>query len=99
MTRALQEYEVLGIRTTIPFFLWLMREPDFLAGRFDTTYLDGLLLSRRGQSFSAFDEREETHIAIAAALDAVMRSRNAPAASHTSRRSAWSAAARQEALR
>jgi hypothetical protein len=24
---------VLGIRTTIPFFLWLMREPDFLAGR------------------------------------------------------------------
>src|SRR4030095_6730260 len=29
MTRALEEYEVLGIRTTIPFFLWLLRAHDF----------------------------------------------------------------------
>jgi len=48
MSRALGEYQVLGIRTTIPFFLWLMREPDYIAGRFDTTYLDRLLESRRG---------------------------------------------------
>jgi len=33
MSRALREYEVLGIRTTIPFFLWLMRQPDYVAGR------------------------------------------------------------------
>ena len=57
MTRALEEYEVLGIRTTIPFFLWLMREPDYIAGRFDTTYLDRLLASRRGESFSALHRR------------------------------------------
>ena len=56
MTRALEEYEVLGIRTTIPFFLWLMRQPDYIAGRFDTTYLDHLLASRRGESFSAFTD-------------------------------------------
>ena len=99
MTRALQEYEVLGIRTTIPFFLWLMREPDYLAGRFDTTYLDRLLAARRGQSFSTFDERDEVHIAIAAALDAVMRSRSAPAGPGAARGSAWTAAARQEGLR
>ena len=73
MTRALDEYEVLGIRTTIPFFLWLMREPDYLAGRFDTTYLDRLLESRRGESFSAFTAAEEQQIAIAAALDAWFR--------------------------
>ena len=42
MTRALEEYEVLGIRTTIPFFLWLMREADYLAGRFDIGPQDGL---------------------------------------------------------
>jgi acetyl-CoA carboxylase biotin carboxylase subunit len=99
MTRALQEYEVLGIRTTIPFFLWLMREPDYLAGRFDTTYLDGLLASRRGQSFSTFDERDEVNVAIAAALDAVLRSRSTPPASRASRGSAWTAAARLDALR
>jgi acetyl-CoA carboxylase biotin carboxylase subunit len=101
MTRALQEYEVLGVRTTIPFFLWLMREPDYLAARYDTTYLDRLLAARRGQSFSAFSEQDEDHIAIAAALDTVFRT--AAAADGRGRRgtaaSAWKMTARQEALR
>ena len=48
MSRALREYQVLGIRTTIPFFLWLMRQPDYVAGRYDTTYLDRLLAERNG---------------------------------------------------
>ena len=30
MARALREYEVLGVKTTIPFFIWLMRKPDFV---------------------------------------------------------------------
>ena len=98
MTRALEEYEVLGVRTTIPFFLWLMQQPDYLAGRFDTTYLDGLLASRRGQSFSVFDARDERHLAMAAALYTVLRADAAGASSRTSA-SAWTQAARQEALR
>jgi acetyl-CoA carboxylase biotin carboxylase subunit len=98
MTRALQEYEVLGIRTTIPFFLWLMREPDYIAGRFDTTYLDRLLESRRGESFSAFTEAEQQQIAIAAALDAWFRASGTGGAPRTGG-SAWKAAARQDALR
>ncbi len=100
MSRALAEYEVLGIKTTIPFFLWLMTEPDYIAGRFDTTYLDRLLESRRGESFSTFSAAEEQHIAIAAALDAWFRSSGAFAGG--TRRSggqAWTTAARQEALR
>jgi acetyl-CoA carboxylase biotin carboxylase subunit len=100
MQRALEEYEVVGIRTTIPFFLWLMREPDFQGARFDTTYLDRLLASRRGQSFSAFSEEDERHIAIAAALDAVYRADgSAGAPARNGRGSAWTQAARQEALR
>src|SRR4051812_6234432 len=97
MSRALREYELVGIRTTIPFFLWLMEEPDFLAARVDTTYLDTLLTSRRGASFSRFSEREEQTIAVAAALDAWFRASGAlaPAAAHRSG-SAWKAAARQE---
>jgi acetyl-CoA carboxylase biotin carboxylase subunit len=98
MTRALQEYEVLGIRTTIPFFLWLMREPDFVHARFDTTYLDRLLALRRGQSFSAFSEEDERRIAIAAGLDAMFRSSAAPAES-AAVASAWKIAARQEGVR
>jgi acetyl-CoA carboxylase biotin carboxylase subunit len=99
MTRALEEYEILGIKTTIPFFLWLMREPDYLAGRFDTTYLDRLLASRRGLSFSTFDARDETNIAIAAALDSVMRGAASGLAARGARGSAWTTAARQESLR
>src|SRR5215204_3538056 len=73
MSRALREYQVLGIRTTIPFFLWLMQQPDYLEGRYDTTYLDRLLLERRGESFSTFTAEEAERIAIAAALDAFLR--------------------------
>jgi acetyl-CoA carboxylase biotin carboxylase subunit len=97
MTRALEEYEVLGIRTTIPFFLWLMRDDDFLAARFDTTYLDRLLAGRRGESFSVFSDDDERRIAIAAALDAMWRSNGSAASARTG--SAWKTAARQEALR
>ena len=99
MMRALGEYEVLGVRTTIPFFLWLMQEPDYLAGRYDTTYLDRLLASRRGQSFSTFSERDERDIAIAAALDTVLRASRTGAAAPVARRSAWTTAARLDALR
>ena len=100
MTRALEEYEVLGIRTTIPFFLWLMREPDFIAARFDTTYLDRLLARRRGESFSAFSDVDERRIAIAAALDAMWRGSESHAAgAGVCSRSAWTSAARWEGLR
>ena len=65
MARALREYQVLGIRTTIPFFLWLMRQPDYLAGRYDTTYLDRLLEERPGETFSELTAGEEELAAIA----------------------------------
>jgi acetyl/propionyl-CoA carboxylase alpha subunit len=101
MTRALEEYEILGIRTTIPFFVWLMREPDYLAGRFDTTYLDRLLASRRGQSFSEFSDADERHLAMAAALDAILRpsGTDSGAAGRPAAGAAWKIAGRQEALR
>jgi acetyl-CoA carboxylase biotin carboxylase subunit len=99
MTRALEEYEVLGIRTTIPFFLWLMRQPDFGAARYDTTYLDRLLASRRGESFSAFSDADERRIAIAAAVDAALRASANGASSRAVPRSAWVTAARWDAQR
>jgi acetyl-CoA carboxylase biotin carboxylase subunit len=98
MARALREYQVLGIRTTIPFFLWLMRQTDYHEGRFDTTYLDRLLAERRGESFSELGEADEELAAIAAALDAYLRasagSSIGPARAHAS----WKQAARREAL-
>jgi acetyl-CoA carboxylase biotin carboxylase subunit len=99
MSRALREYQVLGIKTTIPFFLWLMRQPDYLDGRYDTTYLDRLLAERRGESFSTFEAAEETLLAVAAALDTYLRARAGGADASQPPRSLWTAVARREALR
>jgi pyruvate carboxylase subunit A len=40
MRRSLEEYVLRGLKTTIPFMQRIMEEPDFQAGRFDTSYLD-----------------------------------------------------------
>ncbi len=40
MHRSLEEYVLRGVKTTIPFMKAIMEEPDFRAGRFDTSYLD-----------------------------------------------------------
>ena len=43
MTRALAEYHVAGVRTTIPVLARIMRHPDFVAGRLDTGFMERLL--------------------------------------------------------
>src|SRR5919112_563855 len=39
MRRALSEYEVGGIKTTLPFFREVMRDEEFVAGRLDTGFI------------------------------------------------------------
>ena len=43
MTRALDEYDVGGVKTTLPLFRWIMQHRDFAEGRLDTTFLDRAL--------------------------------------------------------
>lgn len=40
MRRGLDEFIIEGIHTTIPFHKKMMENPDFIAGEFDTKYLD-----------------------------------------------------------
>ncbi|MBU1657572.1 acetyl-CoA carboxylase biotin carboxylase subunit [bacterium] len=40
MHRALSEFKVTGIKTTIPFHLKMMENPDFISNNFDTKYLE-----------------------------------------------------------
>ncbi len=40
MKRALEEFEVRGIKTTIEFHKKIMENPDFLSNNFDTKYID-----------------------------------------------------------
>ena len=66
MKRALAEYEVLGIRTTIPFFRWFLQQPAFEAGAFHTGTLDELLQQRQGEPFVTPTEDERQIAALAA---------------------------------
>ena len=38
--RALEEFVVEGIKTTIPFHLKVLQDPRFISGHFDTGFLD-----------------------------------------------------------
>src|SRR5439155_3776791 len=68
MRRALREYLIAGIKTTVPFFTWLFDQPDFIAGRFHTAYLDEVLKQRDGRPFVEPSPEIEDVAAIAAAL-------------------------------
>jgi acetyl-CoA carboxylase biotin carboxylase subunit len=39
MRRALDEYRIVGVRTTLPFARWLMDQPRYSAGDFSTDYI------------------------------------------------------------
>lgn len=44
MERALSEYVIEGVKTTIPFHMQLMRDPDFRAGNFTTKFIESFKL-------------------------------------------------------
>ncbi|MGH9162527.1 MAG: acetyl-CoA carboxylase biotin carboxylase subunit [Vicinamibacteraceae bacterium] len=101
MLGALAEYDVRGVKTTIPFFRWMLRTPEFQRGAFDTTTLDAILANRRGQPFEEISaESEETAIvaaALQAFLDASVVTADAPRSSIGV--SHWKSAGRLEVLR
>jgi acetyl-CoA carboxylase biotin carboxylase subunit len=94
--RALDEYCVAGVRTTLPFFRWLIRQPAFVQAQFSTSYLDELLQSRTEpfQPLSTIDRRDA---AVAMALDAWFG--RARVSRTMSSRNEWADAARREGIR
>jgi acetyl-CoA carboxylase biotin carboxylase subunit len=99
MRRALGEYVVSGIRTTIPFFIWLIDQPEFRAGRFHTTSLDEILGSRDGRPFVEPATDDEEVAVIAAAVHATLsREVLAPRPNTQAGASRWKDRARTEGL-
>ena len=50
MARAVAEYQIVGIRTTLPLFARVLRSAAFRSGDFDTSFLDHLAAEPRGPS-------------------------------------------------
>jgi acetyl-CoA carboxylase biotin carboxylase subunit len=99
MTRALHEYDVRGISTTIPFFLWLLADADFQAGRFDTTFIDTALARRNGRPFLGVPEASEFSAAAAVALQAYTRTQTPASSVPAAPASLWQQRARVDGLR
>jgi len=114
MVRALSEYDVRGISTTIGFCRDLIASPAFAAADFDTTYVDRVL-EQKGIKSARNDESEET-AAIAAAMWEIGQRRSVIVDQESSldsrrssvhdrrstiddRRSVWARHARLESLR
>ena len=66
LQRALGEYEIQGIHTTIPFFRRILEHPDFVAGKLDTGFIDRVLAAGLMQDEPPSEEEEQ--VALMAAL-------------------------------
>jgi acetyl-CoA carboxylase biotin carboxylase subunit len=96
MRRALAEYRVEGIMTTIPFFTYIANNDDFIAARFDTGYIDRILPQIDFAQRPASEHDVDAAIAAAAIL-AFEESQNVKLPEDAPSR--WRAAARVEGLR
>jgi len=65
--RSLEEFLLRGVKTTIPFMTKIMEEPDFRAGRFDTSYLESHPLL---YDYEEMIEPEDLVVALSAAIAA-----------------------------
>jgi len=95
LRRALREYEVFGIETTIPFFRRVVEHPDFIAGRIDTGFIDRALAEGILSEDEPQPELERVAL-LTAALDACRCGPPPPAP--PTRESAWKTAGRDALL-
>jgi acetyl-CoA carboxylase biotin carboxylase subunit len=96
MRRALTEYRVEGIMTTIPFFTFIMNHPDFASANFDTGFIDRIL----PQLDLAHGQIDQDHVdaaIVAAAIMAFEESQNVKLPEAGT--SKWGEAGRLDAMR
>jgi acetyl/propionyl-CoA carboxylase alpha subunit len=86
MRRALGEYHVGGIRTNLPFHRRVMRHPAFVAGDYDTGFIER---HRAELQPLAPNEDELDQAAIAAALAAIAAEAGSRSADASDQISVW----------
>lgn len=96
LRRALDEYEVSGITTTLSFFREVVRDEEFISGRLDTGFISRLNERRAASDDRQAPEVEEDLAMIAAAVSYAIRQERAAIqmATKTSQ-SRWRLAARR----
>ena len=67
MRRALAEYHIVGVRTTLPFARWLMEHPRFIAGDMSTDFIAEEWDTRKQRPATEEDQASTTEDDISAA--------------------------------
>jgi acetyl/propionyl-CoA carboxylase alpha subunit len=98
MRRALEEYRILGVKTTIPFHQSILDLTRFMAGHYDTRFVEERF------SLQEAEEGKETYPEIAAILATLVAHRESQLASQIVRRaerdaSNWKWVSRYERIR
>ncbi len=86
MRRAISEYRILGIQTNLAFFGGVLADPEFLAGRLSTNFIEEFM-HRRPKG--APTDGSQDAAALAAALTYVGMSRNGNSQATARPESAW----------
>ncbi|MFN3323017.1 MAG: acetyl/propionyl/methylcrotonyl-CoA carboxylase subunit alpha [Bryobacteraceae bacterium] len=96
LLRALDEYQVAGIRTNLAFFREILRDPEFTVARLHTGFIEEFFTRRAAAADSGIDSDAATVAALAAAIHAA-RGPAAPPPRQAG--SAWRRAGREGLLR
>ncbi|HET8845941.1 MAG TPA: acetyl-CoA carboxylase biotin carboxylase subunit, partial [Ktedonobacteraceae bacterium] len=113
MRRALDEYQIVGVRTTLPFARWLMDHPRFLAGDFSTDFIAQEWDGQNHPAETASGDKSEEAAAevsseqVAALVGALLmheqiqdeQTRRSPVNERSDEGSRWRMAGRMEILR
>jgi len=94
MRRALEEYEVGGIKTTLQFFRDVMRDQEFIDGKLDTGFIPRFNERHKAAEIGETDR----DIAIIAAALSYSAKQSKPAEATTRVESRWAAAGRMAAM-
>ena len=97
MRRALEEYKIVGVRTNIPFHQTMMDSHRFMAGQYDTRFVEEEF------SMESISEDKVTHPDVAAIIATLVKHEQTERAAHVVRRnerdtSNWKLVSRWERL-
>jgi acetyl-CoA carboxylase biotin carboxylase subunit len=57
MQFAIQDYQIEGVETTLPFGLFVMQHPEFISGQYDTQFVDQYFTPEAMKEFTRKDEK------------------------------------------
>lgn len=98
LQRALDEYEVAGITTTLPFFRSVVRDEEFIAAQLDTGFIERFNIRQDNAALNEPSVLESDMAIVAGALEYLKQRRQTSSVTTTSTLNRWKLSGRNAAL-